>query len=473
MIRRLSALIAILVSSQPVHADSLSQPYQAMPGIDCVVNPHLEVEISSPIAGVIEELLVQRSQQVTVGQELVQMEASVERASVELARYRARAASGIGLSRVNVEFDELRKQRVESLLGEQNVSKEIVDQTERDYQLSNWNLKQAQELTQIRKLELKKAEEQLQQKLITAPFDGFVLDTFKNKGEYVDDQPIVRLAQLDPLVVEAIVPMEYFGSIKTGMRADILLEVLRKKDLSAEVIAVDRIGDAASSTFGVKLSMPNPDYQIPAGLKCILKFVQPGPGLADAVTDIPLTTELNSPSISLLADNTDSTEKLSVNALENNEVVQSDASLDLLPLELVSDIVVEELSENDEAPVLVLASASVPDSENQFIKDAASTVVVSETEETVEIVVPSEDIVDPDAPKSYMVLIQQPEGKEATQALVEKLRAAGIDDFQKINNGPTRRIISLGIFSKRNNADNRQQMLDKLGFESSTRKLYR
>lgn len=464
MIRRLSVLIAVFVSSQPVHANSFMQSYQAMPGIDCVVNPHLEVEISSPVAGVIKELYVGRSQEVVAGQELFQLEDSVERASVELARYRARAASGLGLSRVNVEFDELRKQRVESLIGEQNVSKEIVDQTERDYQLSNWNLKQAQELTQIRKLELKKAEEQLRQRLVTAPFDGFILDTFKNQGEFVDDQPIVRLAQLDPLVVEAIVPMEFFGSINVGMRADVLLEVLRKKDLSAEVIAVDRIGDAASSTFGVKLSMANPDYTIPAGLKCILKFVKPGPGLAEVEDEQPASAESTSSSLLLLASNPAPSE--TVDALEGEIEVQP-----LVP-ELITETVTEELSEHDKTPVLVLASASAPPFEQTFKDEPLELETDLASSAPSDEVIPSDDNVDPDEPKSYMVLIQQPEGKEATQALVEKLKAAGVDDFQKISNGPTRRIISLGIYSKRKNADNRQLMLNKLGFDSSTRKIY-
>jgi len=39
------------------------------------------------------------------------------------------------------------------------------------------------------------------------------------------------------------------------------------------VTIVDRMGDAASGTFGVRLSLPNPDNQIPAGLKCDLNFM--------------------------------------------------------------------------------------------------------------------------------------------------------------------------------------------------------
>jgi membrane fusion protein (multidrug efflux system) len=38
------------------------------------------------------------------------------------------------------------------------------------------------------------------------------------------------------------------------------------------VVIVDRVIDAASGTIGVRLKLPNPDYHIPAGLKCTVAF---------------------------------------------------------------------------------------------------------------------------------------------------------------------------------------------------------
>jgi multidrug efflux pump subunit AcrA (membrane-fusion protein) len=38
------------------------------------------------------------------------------------------------------------------------------------------------------------------------------------------------------------------------------------------VTVVDRVVDAASGTFGVRLEVPNPNYRLPAGLKCKARF---------------------------------------------------------------------------------------------------------------------------------------------------------------------------------------------------------
>ena len=41
---------------------------------------------------------------------------------------------------------------------------------------------------------------------------------------------------------------------------------------TATVTLVDRVIDAASGTFGVRLELPNPNLAIPAGAKCKVRF---------------------------------------------------------------------------------------------------------------------------------------------------------------------------------------------------------
>jgi hypothetical protein len=42
---------------------------------------------------------------------------------------------------------------------------------------------------------------------------------------------------------------------------------------TATVTVVDRVVDAASDTFGVRLLLPNPDYRIPGGVRCEIRFL--------------------------------------------------------------------------------------------------------------------------------------------------------------------------------------------------------
>ena len=104
--------------------------------------------------------------------------------------------------------------------------------------------------------------------------NGVVVERFLHPGEYVEDQPILKLAQVDPLNVEVILPVEMLGSVKVGMRATVKPEAPVTGFYSAKVKIVDKVVDAASGTFGVRLELPNPDYQLPPGLKCKVVFAE-------------------------------------------------------------------------------------------------------------------------------------------------------------------------------------------------------
>ncbi len=262
-------LTALLLGTLAMPATALAEP---LPAVDCVINPYRVVDLASPVPGVIDALAVERSDPVVKGQVIAELAAGVEKATVALARSRAAIQSELEVGQVNLAFDQRRKKRIDALYQRKAVAFERMEEADRELELSTWKLEQARELMEIRAIELHRAEEQLKQKTITAPIDGFVLETYKSSGEYVEDQPIVRIAQLDPLAVEAIVPMAFHGQVQVGMSVAVYPEVLASGVLTGEVVVVDRMGDAASGTFGVRIRLPNPDNRLPAGLKCELKF---------------------------------------------------------------------------------------------------------------------------------------------------------------------------------------------------------
>lgn len=241
--------------------------------LDCVINPSKSIDLSSAVSGVLESVSVNRSDYVTVGQQVAALESEVEKASVELAQKRAEIESEINAGKINLAFDEREQQRIDSLYRKKAVTYRHKDEADREAELSIWELKQAQDLDEIRELELKRAQAQLRQKIVRSSINGFVVKVYKREGEYIEDQPILRVVQLDPLYVEVIAPMKLFGVIKPGMTAEVVPETAGAERHVATVSVVDPMGDAASGTFGVRLLLPNPQYRLPAGLKCDLRFL--------------------------------------------------------------------------------------------------------------------------------------------------------------------------------------------------------
>lgn len=239
---------------------------------DCVINPNQVTDLSSPVAGVIESILVIKSDKVNAGQVVAKLESSVEKATVNLAKVRAGITSEISESELLVAYEDKRKSRFESLYKLNTISEDHKDNVDREQELALVRLQQAKELKTVRELELARAKAQLAQKTIRAPFDGVVLEQFKRPGEYVEEQPIIRVAQLDPLSVDAILPIDMYGKVKPGQNATVRLAAFSGKTYGAVVKIVDPVGNAASSTFGVTLELSNQDHSIPAGIKCGVTF---------------------------------------------------------------------------------------------------------------------------------------------------------------------------------------------------------
>ena len=64
-----------------------------------------------------------------------------------------------------------------------------------------------------------------------------------------------------------------FGSVELGMKAEVRPELPNVGVQIATVRIVDRVIDARSGTFGVRLELPNADLAIPSGLHCQVRFL--------------------------------------------------------------------------------------------------------------------------------------------------------------------------------------------------------
>ena len=139
--------------------------------------------------------------------------------------------------------------------------------------MAEQDLRGAEVAAYVAKLEVEQAAATLAQRVLRSPVDGVVVEVMLHPGEYRNDQsPIMTLAQIDPLRVEAFVPTTQFGRIAVGGTALVEPEAPIGGTLSGRVDVVDRVIDAASGMFGVRLELPNPDHRLPGGLKCTVSF---------------------------------------------------------------------------------------------------------------------------------------------------------------------------------------------------------
>jgi RND family efflux transporter MFP subunit len=241
---------------------------------DCFIEPSRVAEVSSSILGVVDEIVVKRGDTVKMDQALMTLESRIETATIKLARARAERNQAMKARTARVDFTRRQFERNKELFSRNLISEQVVDEARTEALLAEIELGGILEERTIAELELERAVEALAIRTIRSPFDGVVVEITVAEGESIENRSLMKIARIDPLNVEIIAPIQAFGKIKAGMEAMIVPEDPIGGQYTARVVIVDRVIDASSGTFGVRLQLPNKKFELPAGLRCTVDFIE-------------------------------------------------------------------------------------------------------------------------------------------------------------------------------------------------------
>jgi RND family efflux transporter MFP subunit len=267
---------AALLAVAAVRADAQPAPSIREGAFDCLMDAAQKVKLGASVTGLIREVTVNRGDVVRRGDVVALLAAEVEEANAALARVRAQNDAPVASAEARAEYTRRRAGRLERLRASNAVSEREYDEAATDARVAAIGLRDAQANLEAAQAELLRAQEQVAQRRIVSPLDGIVVERHLSGGEYMHEQAqLLTLAQIDPIHVEVYLPVAYFGQVSPGDAVTVLPEAPVGGAHLARVAVVDRVIDAASGTFGVRLVLPNPDLTLPAGLRCRVRFQPP------------------------------------------------------------------------------------------------------------------------------------------------------------------------------------------------------
>jgi RND family efflux transporter MFP subunit len=237
-----------------------------------MVEPHRVVNASTAVEGLLASVEVEKGSLVERGQVVATLESAVERAALEQARARARMTASLAARDVKLQRARGKHKRVVELSGQKFVSPDEIEELRSAVDVAELELVEEREAKELAELEVARVEALYQQRFIKSPVTGVVVERLLSAGEFAQAQPILTLAQIDPLNVEVVLPTAMYGKVKEGMEAEVFPEEPVGGGYRARVKIVERVIDAGSGTFGVRLELPNPDHALPAGLECRVRF---------------------------------------------------------------------------------------------------------------------------------------------------------------------------------------------------------
>lgn len=181
-----------------------------------------DVEIPAAEEGILKTVDVREGASVSAGDRLASLDDTAVMLAVEQARRKAARSAEEAESRVKIEAAEIANQFATSQLETAkaavrqvsgSVTKAQMDELEHQVAQSQLGIKQAEQEQALAKAtqrldeaEFARAEHAIQQRTITSPLDGVVVQVMKQAGEWVQPgEGIARVVQLDVLRAEGYV----------------------------------------------------------------------------------------------------------------------------------------------------------------------------------------------------------------------------------------------------------------------------
>ncbi|MFC1237057.1 efflux RND transporter periplasmic adaptor subunit [Vibrio sp. F74] len=200
--------------------------------------PDRQAKLGAEVAGRVVTLMVRKGDEVKKDQAIGQ----IDKADLEIQLERARA----NLSVKEKEFKASKSLKSKGLQGEVA------------YSTAQANLVEARAL-------VKKAQLNLRNTLIRAPFDGIVDTLNIELGDFVSvGDPVATVIDLNVLVIEADVSERHVQSLKVNQKSKIKL--IGGEKIEGRLRYISRVSSTATNTFPIEIEIPNPEQKIPAGV---------------------------------------------------------------------------------------------------------------------------------------------------------------------------------------------------------------
>jgi HlyD family secretion protein len=267
------------------------------------IQPLSKIEIKSKASGIVKKLYVDYGDRVNQGQLLaeldkVQLEAAerASRASLQAAEA-ALDSSKASLERNKVDaegpdvpFLKLNMERAEQMFKDGVMSKSLVEDSEKNYQLALNKQVSAQRNLAVSRAEIAKSEaqvaqaraslenaqEDLRNSTIVSPIDGLVLSRDINVGDAVSSilvlgsqaTLILTLGDVSEVYVQGKVDEADIGKVFLGQPARIVVESFKDKKFTGKVTKISPLGKEKDNvtTFEVRVSISNPGGELKANM---------------------------------------------------------------------------------------------------------------------------------------------------------------------------------------------------------------
>ncbi len=252
--------------SDSTHVSAPSRSSRSKGAIQAFTEPYRDISVAAAEMGTLSELKVHEGQVVRQGDILAILDDEVLQASLQVAK---RSMSVEGMLK-SAEADVVMKQRelekLKELRGRDHASQQEVDRIETELKVADARVQSVREDLEIKQLEARRIESQLEQRVVRAPMDGIVTELARDPGEFVSpsDPTIARIVQLDQLLIVFSVPLMHRNEVAEQETVNLLIGTEKQK-ATGIVEFVAPTPDTSNSSVRVKVRVANEGREFQSG----------------------------------------------------------------------------------------------------------------------------------------------------------------------------------------------------------------
>lgn len=227
--------------------------------VTATLEPSQYVEVRAAVSGRLSQLTGEEGARVATGDVLAAIDASVQAARVRLAEAAASATGSTLRGERALAMAETARDRIVEA-RERGVAQDWeVERSEQTVALAEADLQMVRDELELNLGQLAMERAMLEEFRVRAPFDGTVLQVFRENGEIVDTQSVLlQVGNLATLKATAFVPVDRLAGLAPGSSIEGVLDIGGDR-VDALVTSIDPRMDPASRTVRVTLEIPNPE----------------------------------------------------------------------------------------------------------------------------------------------------------------------------------------------------------------------
>jgi RND family efflux transporter MFP subunit len=240
--------------------------------------------VSAKITGKVEEVLIEEGQRVEEGQVMATLDPVDAAAQQRLAGSQLEAArSQLGSVRAQLQEAEANARRLDTLVGQQLVSRSQYEQAVAQRDALRSQLASTGRNVQVAQDQVAIAGNGVDNTVVRAPFAGVVIAKAAQPGEIVSPLSagggftrtgIGTIVDMDSLEVEVEVGEAFIGRVQPKMPIEATLNAYQDWKIPGEVIAIIPTADRSKATVKVRVALDSKDPRIVPDMGVRVSFLE-------------------------------------------------------------------------------------------------------------------------------------------------------------------------------------------------------